>query len=215
MLGAVPGAPADPDYSTPWRPAPVRVVVGPDVVTVDLGRQAFRGTAVGSEVAQVAVQQLVHTVTAAVTWGGQTGAPAPTRVRVLVEGKAGYDAWGAVRLGEPMTRDPSAVAPNWILDPAEGRRLAAGTIRVSGVGTAFEGTLAWEVAAGKGTPAPRKVVASGVTQAGSGPKPEPFAFSVVLPPGTYTVTVFAPDMSDGESAEGPRQFPDSKTIVVV
>jgi hypothetical protein len=208
MLGGE-GAPADPDYFTPWRPASVRVLGAADVVTVDLGHEALAAPGVDRDVARAAVQQLVYTVTAAATSLHDATSGAASRVRVLVDGAEGYLAWGQVRLGAQMTRDGAAVAPIWVIEPQNGARTSPGRVRVTGVGTAFEGVLRWEARAVSG-----RVVDEGVARAGSGAAREPFDFTISLPRGRYTITVYAPDASDGESPEGPRQYPDSKVVVV-
>jgi hypothetical protein len=193
------GPPADPDYSTPWHGSPVTVQVGDHEITVNLTAAAFANPDVNAERARLAVQQLVYTVTAAT----QQSVP----VRILVDGRSGYEAWGRLRLGEPVSRDSSAVASIWVTDPQQGQRVGS-PVTVDGVGSAFEGTLAWEVTSAGG-----QVVDSGTTQGGA-QTPAPFSFTLRLPPGTYTLTVWSPDESSGESREGPRMFPDSKTFTV-
>jgi hypothetical protein len=193
------GPPADPDYSTPWHGSPATVDVGDHEITVNLTAAAFANPDVDAERARLAVQQLVYTVTAAT----QLSVP----VRILVNGRSGYEAWGLLRLGDPVSRDSSAVAPIWVTDPQQGQRVGS-PVTVDGVGSAFEGTLAWEVTSADG-----QVVDSDTTQGGA-QAPAPFRFTLRLPPGTYTLTVWSPDESSGESPEGPRMFPDSKTFTV-
>lgn len=186
--------PLDPDYSSPWRPAgDVSVTVDGQAVTVDLSADAFENTDLGSEAAEVAVQQLVYTVTAA----AQVRGP----VTVLVDGQSGFEAWGALVLDSPLRRDPAVQAQIWLDGPLQGTRVPAGRVTVSGVGTAFEGTLSWEV-----TDASGEVVDDGFTNAGANGSFAPFAFAVDLPAGDYTVSVWADDASGGESPEGPRMF---------
>lgn len=198
------GAPLDPDYANPWSPATTATVErGADGFTVNLSPDAFAGANVGSEAAAMAIQQLVHTVTAA------AGANAP--VTILVDGQPGYEAWGVLVLGEPQNRQAQidVQAPVWIDTPVEGATVPAGAVTVSGVGTAFEANLNWDVTDSAGN-----VVDSGFTMAGANGEYAPFSFDVDLEPGTYTVAVFAPDESGGESPQGPRMFEDTKTITV-
>lgn len=194
--------PLDPDYVTPWQPASrVEATTASEAITVDLSPDAFaKGT--GSEVAALAVQQLVWTATAA------AGTNVP--VTITVDGKP-YDAWGVVRLGEPMQRAPQVdvQAPTWVTSPAEGETVPAGKVTFTGTGTAFEGTFLWEV-----RDANDAVVADGFTQGGSMGTFGEFSFTATLQPGTYTVEVYQPDESGGESPEGPRMFPDTKTFTV-
>lgn len=200
MLGG--SLPKDKDFSTPWRPAPVRVERSGGVITVDLGAAAFSNRNVGSEVAALAVQQLVHTVTAV---SNSPGVP----VRVLVDGATGYEAWGVLRLGDPIARDPSVIAPVWAIEPQEGETVRAGRVTVKGAGTGFEGVLAWDV-----VDANRRVVRSGTATGGAEGRPKEFTFTVQLRPGRYTLTIYQPDESDGESPEGPRGYADTKTFTV-
>ncbi len=194
------GAPLDPDYRSAWSsPSRLEVTRDGDAVTVDVSADALASTQVGSAEAALAVQQVVWTATAA--------AQSPGPVTILVDG-APADAWGAVRLGEPMTRDAAAQAQIWIDSPNNGDALS-GTVTVSGVGTAFEATLNWDVVDSGGTS-----VADGFTMAGANGEFAGYEFTVDLPPGTYTVSVFAEDVSGGESPEGPRMHEQTRTFTV-
>lgn len=199
--------PLDPDYATPWAPASSVTVrqAGGDI-TVDLSADAFSSHQVGSEVAALAIQQLVYTATAAAS---VAGTPASS-VTITVDG-APYDAWGVITVGEPVHRAPTAdvQAPTWILSPTQGEVVPSGKVSFAGYGTAFEGTFLWEVRNGSGAP-----VANGFTNGGSMGTYGPFSFTADLPPGHYTVEVYQPDESGGESQEGPRMYPDTKDFTV-
>ena len=137
VLAAMSQAPLDPDYSTPWRqPSRLEASTEGHAITIDVSPDALASTNVGSELAQLGVQQLVWTATAA--------AQSPGPVTILVNG-APADAWGVVRLGEPMTRDADARAPLWLDTPAEGAKLPAGKITFTGQANVFEGHVAWEI----------------------------------------------------------------------
>lgn len=194
--------PQDPDYSTPWSPASrVTVTQDGEALTVDLSADAFAGSGVGSQVAERAVQQLVWTATAA----AQAGGP----VTITVDGEA-YDAWGAISLGGPMTRDNDVRGQVWIDSPTEGQTVAAGAVTVAGNSRSFEATVNWEVQDASGD-----VVADGFTMGGANETYGPFEFSTTdLAAGTYTVHVWAEDVSSGESAEGPRMFEQTRTFTV-
>lgn len=192
--------PQDPDYTTPWRqPSRLEVTQDGDAITVDVSADAFANTQVGSELAARAVQQLVWTATAA--------AQSPGPVTVLVDG-APADAWGAVHLGEPMTRDVDARAFLWLDTPAEGAQVPAGVVEFTGQADVFEGNVVWEVTDEAGNP-----VADGFTTAAMGMF-VPYSFTATLEPGTYTVSVYSPDVSDGESPEGPRMWEQTRTFTV-
>ena len=198
--------PLDPDYMTPWRPASrVRVSQKGDALTVDLSKDAFANTQVGSELADRAMQQLVYTATAAAL---KAGTPAST-VRITVDG-APFDAWGAIRLGQAMKRAPmSAVqAQTWVTSPQEGENLPVGTVTFKGFGLSFEANFVWEVRNESGA-----VVARGFTMGGTGDGTfGEFTFTAKLTAGRYSVMVSGSDGSGG--AEGPGAATDDKSFTV-
>ncbi len=130
---------------------------------------------------------------------------------ILVDGGA-YDAWGAVALGEPMTREPQidVQAQIWIDSPNEGDELPAGVVTVKGVSTAFEATVSWEL-----TTDDAEVVETGFAMGGANGTFAPYEFDTPeLAAGTYTVSVWQDDASGGESPEGPRMFEQTRTFTV-
>lgn len=192
--------PMDPDYSTPWvAPDELEVERAGSSITVDVSADAFSGS-VGSELSALALQQLVYTATAASTLDG----PAATTVTILMDGAAS-DAWGHVRVGDPLTRAPQAAVLShvWILSPAEGDELSAEKVTVSGYGASFEANFVWRV---EGPSGPLE----GFTLSDNGMGFGEFAFSVDLEPGTYTVTV----ESTSGLGEGFVPHTDSKTFTV-
>ena len=198
--------PLDPDYMNPWRPASrVKVSQKGNAITVDLSKDAFANTQVGSEVADRAVQQLVYTATAAAQ---KAGTPAST-VKITVDGAA-FDAWGVIRLGAAMQRAPMSTvqAHTWVTSPQQGEDLPAGTVTFKGFGTAFEATFVWEVRNGS-----KAVVAKGSTMGGSGDGTfGEFTFTAKLTPGSYTLEVSGTDPSGG--AEGAGAAKDDKSFTV-
>ncbi len=191
---------------TPWRPASrVSVSQRGTAITVDLSRDAFANTQVGSELASRALQQLVYTATAAAQ---NAGTPAST-VTVTVGGAA-FEAWGVIRLGEPMKRAPmtEVQAQTWVTSPQEGDDLRAGPVTFKGFGTSFEANFVWEVRNEAGA-----VVAKGFAMGGTGDGEfGEFTFSARLGAGKYSVKVSADDPSGG--AEGPGPAVDNKTFTV-
>ena len=192
-------APMDPDYSTPWvAPDELEVEREGSAITVDVSADAFTGS-VGSELSALALQQLVYTATAASTLDGS----AATTVTILQDGAAA-DAWGHVRVGDPLTRAPQAevLSHVWILSPAEGDEVDAGEVTISGYGASFEANFVWRVEGPDGTE-------EGFVLSDNGMGFGEFEFSVDLEAGTYTVTV--------ESTSGLEEFvpySDSKTFTV-
>lgn len=99
---------------------------------------------------------------------------------------------------------PSADSPpegfdqNVVLLPESGSTVPGPDVTVSGVGTAFEGNLLWRATdqdSGETT-------AEGYTTGGANGVMGPFTFSVPLEPGTYTVEVWEPAMSEDGAAPG-------------
>jgi hypothetical protein len=184
----------DPDYFSPW-PDGTEVLgyeVSGDTATVDVS--AF--PQVGAEAESLAVQQLVHTVTA--------NNNAVRSVRLLVDGEAppsGHSDWS-----EPVRRAPMVEVQGliWLLGPTEGATVSS-PVQITGFGTAFEATVSWEIRV-DGTDT---VVAEGFTMGGSMGEFAEFTDTVDLEPGTYELRAFESSAEDGR----PLHV-DSKTFTV-
>lgn len=196
--------PLDPDYQTPWRPPTrLRVTQTSSAITVDLSRDAFANTNVGSELAERAVQQLVYTATSAAHVAGHDA----STVTITVDG-ASYDAWGVVQLGSPMRRAPMLQVQGlvWVVSPQQGGVRPAGQVSFTGYGTSFEATFAWKVTGATGA-----VVAHGSAMGGTGTGGfGTFRFAARLGAGTYTVQAGTDNPSG--SALGPAT--DDKKFTV-
>lgn len=170
----------DPDYTSSW-PAGTKVIhyarTG-DTATIDVS--AF--PRVGAQAEKAAVQQVVYTVTA--------NDPTVKRVRILVNGKTPS---GHLDLSKPVARAPMADVQGWIwlLTPTQGATVAS-PVTISGFGTAFEGTISWEV-----TQHGSKV-AEGATQGGSNGEFADFTDTVTLPPGSYQIRAFEASAESGQ-----------------
>lgn len=190
--------PNNPGTYSPWQPASsVQVSRDGDALTVDISADAFGASDVSAEQAKAAVQSVVYTATAA--------AQSPGPVTILIDGAPG-NAWG-VDVGQPMRRDSDLRAPIWVLSPDHGATVS-GTPRVSGVANVYEGTVMVEALNSAGA-----VVDEGFGTAAQGEFAE-YAVDLDLPPGTYTVRVFSPDVSGGEAPGGPRLFEVTRRITV-
>ncbi|WP_369069283.1 Gmad2 immunoglobulin-like domain-containing protein [Kineococcus terrestris] len=190
------GSPADPDYASPFGPdAGASVTAADGRLVVDVAASAVSGDVETGD-ADLAVQQLVWTVTAA------AGQDVPVEVRV--DGAAGRPVFGRA-VAQTVSRAPRAEvqAPVWITGVSTA---TPGSVTVEGTGTAFEGTLLWTVTDAAGTEIARDAV-----QAGANGTWGDFSFTAALPAGDYTVTVVAPDESGGE---GAAPLPDTKTVTV-
>lgn len=193
--------PVDPDYRTLWPAgtslrAPVTASGG--VFTVDLSREALGPAALGTEAAELTVQQLVYTVQAA------AGSTDP--VLLLVEGEPVPELFGAVATAEPVRRaDPYTVRSYVQVDNPTDGAAAGRTVTVSGEAAVFEATVLWEVLRGGA------VVQNGFTTSAEGQRFAPYSFTVTLDPGEYVLRVVADDPSGGE---GPPPPSDTKAITV-
>jgi len=172
----------DPDYDSTW-PRSTGIVgysVDGETATVDVSDFPE----VGASAEDIAVQQLVYTVTANDT--------SVKRVRLLVNGKtppSGHQDWS-----EPIERSPRMDVQGliWLLGPTEGETVSS-PVQITGYGTAFEATVSWEVRR-QGSD---EVVAEGFTDAGANGEFADFSDSVELDPGTYELRAFESSAEDG------------------
>jgi spore germination protein GerM len=205
--------PLDPHYFTPWQ-SPKKLaasVSGRNYITVDVSADAFN-TGVDEPTAQLAVQQLVYTATAAAAGSGLVDGGQPISVMLLVDGRTSQLAFQRVQLGQLMQRDPSMIAPVWIIDPQEGTQLK-GSVKVFGRATLPDRQFAWQVlrhdAQGN-----RSVYVSGRVASGNSPgHVGEFTFSVNLPPGDYEVRILPADDASAPATASTSAW-DSKAVTV-
>ena len=200
------GKPLDQDYFTPWQPADkvTASISSKNVITVDIPSKAFKGS-LDAGMAHRAVQQLVYTATAAAVNAGLTTVGQESTVVVLVDGKAGYRAFGHESLEEPLRRDPSLVAPIWIIDPQESQ-VRSTSLTVTGTAASQPEGLYWRAEPVVDGRPSSDAVASGRVDFHEGPgSTREFTFSTTLAPGTYSLKVYY----KGHEAAG-----DSKRITV-
>jgi hypothetical protein len=92
----------------------------------------------------------------------------------------------------PDSPSPSTTpGPNVIAHPADGETVHGPAVQVSGVGTAFEANLVWEVT----DAATHESVSKGFTTAGANGAIGPFHFAVTLDPDDYELEIWEPDVS--------------------
>ncbi|GAB3555156.1 hypothetical protein GCM10027404_31210 [Arthrobacter tumbae] len=184
--------PLDDDYYSPWQEASaVNTSISPDnVVTIDISSDAF-AAGIDAEVAGRAVQQLVYTATAAAANSGLIASGSPSSVRLLVDGKAGYSAFGHVELSSLLRRDVGAIAPVWIINPQDSSVRSDRTVIVQGSTTTTDAALEWRVRRvdGGGVPAEDVVGGTVPVDAGTG-SVGLYEFSVALEPGTFLIEVY-------------------------
>ncbi|WP_370327473.1 GerMN domain-containing protein [Euzebya sp.] len=163
------------------------IAVADRVLTVDLSAAMAENPGAGAA-GEVAAQQAI----------AHTGAQFPTVdvVQVLVEGEAVTDLWGHADWSQPLEPDPFAVSPI-VVTQAVGE---PGQISLTGSANTFEATIEIEVTDQGGG-----LVAETFTTAtcGSGCRGDFTTTITDLAPGTYDVTLRAPDPSGGEAPDPP------------
>jgi hypothetical protein len=203
LTDAVTTSASDPDYRSPWpagTTASGRLRNG--VLVIDLRNSAgtdLHGPVPGTTpaTASLALQQVVYTADAAT----QTTAP----VRFLLDGARTDTVLGRPAFRPvPRASADKTLAQVWVIAPTNGQRVTS-PFRVTGVASAFEATLQWELMQGT------TVVRHGVTTAQQCCTMAPYAFSVHAPPGTYTLVVHDTDASGGE---GFAPWQDTKAVTV-
>jgi hypothetical protein len=200
--------PHDPDYEALWSAATdvKSVHVDDDVIEVDLTGSADY-TGVTDDVALLATQELVYTVTAALA-DSSPGGDGARAVRVLLDGEPIDKVWGNVDVSEPVERAPQVDVRQLVQinNPGEGAAVGR-SFTVDGDAAVFEATVQWQILDDAGNE-----VQGGFTTAKTCCEFSPFEFSVELEPGTYTVLVSESDPSGG--AEGRPPMSDSRTFTV-
>jgi hypothetical protein len=196
----------DPEYQSYWQAdTQLRgVEVKNDVIEVDLtGHTDY--TFVGNDIAEISVQQLVYTVTAAASVAGEDGG---LPVQILVDGNPPRQMWGQLDLSDPIGRAP--LVNVWqhvqIDNPQDGAVLGR-SVTISGVALAFEAQVNWQVFDDEGN-----VVDNGFAMTTESGTFAPFTFEVALEPGFYSVVVIESDPTGG--AEGPGPMSDTKNFSV-
>ena len=183
--------PLDQDYFTPWHPAEsvTASISSKNVITVDISSNAFKGS-LDAGMAHRAVQQLVYTATAAAVNAGLTTVGQESTVVILVDGKAGYRAFGHESLEEPLKRDPELVAPIWIIDPQESQ-VRNTSVTVSGTAVSRPEGLYWRAEpVVDGRPSAEAVATGRVSFGESVGATGEFSFDATLAPGTYSLKVY-------------------------
>ncbi|WP_299165833.1 GerMN domain-containing protein [uncultured Arthrobacter sp.] len=208
--------PLDDDYYSPWQEASsVNTSISPDnVITIDISSDSF-AAGIDAAVAGRAVQQLVYTATAAAASAGLIASGSPSSVRLLVDGKAGYNAFGHIELGSLLGRDVSAVAPVWIINPQDGTVRSDGTVIVQGSTTTAHPTLEWRVRRVDGGGVPAEDVVGGTVPVEAGSSMIGlYEFSVALEQGTFLIEVYEPAESEPGTAPAADAVVDDKLVSI-
>ncbi|MDQ1626862.1 MAG: hypothetical protein QOI54_606 [Actinomycetota bacterium] len=171
--------PEDPDYTSPWADTGLRGYTRTgDTATVELSTFV----SVPSKLERAAVQEIVYTVTA--------NDRSVKNVRLRVQGQApqGHRDWS-----QPVHRAPMVDVQGliWLLAPAQGS-VVGSPVTIDGFGTAFEGTITWEVRRAGA------VVQQGTAQGGANGQFGQFHATVTLDPGDYELSAFESSAENGE-----------------
>ncbi|BCW45724.1 GerMN domain-containing protein [Arthrobacter sp. StoSoilB5] len=182
--------PLDHDFFTPWQdPGSLATSIsGKNVITVDISRDAFNSN-LDAGMAQRAVQQLVYTATAAASSSGLINSGQQIQVVILVDGHTDFMAFGQVRLGQPMARDASLVAPLWIIDPQEDTSLPAGPVKFNGRSTDSSKPVSWQILQDNGSGEKTSLLTGQTKATGEPGQFGVFSFSATLKPGKYELRV--------------------------
>jgi immunoglobulin-like protein involved in spore germination/sporulation and spore germination protein len=174
------GKPDDPDYATPWDATTLTSYAKDGTVaTVDLSGWV----SVPRKLERAAVQEIVYTVTANDT--------SVRQVRFLVEGQTPTGT--KTDVSAPVARAPRGDVQGliWLLAPKQGAT-AGSPVSVDGFGTAFEGTINWDVRRAGA------VVAEGATQGGANGEFAEFHDTVQLDPGEYEISAYESSAENGD-----------------
>ena len=193
-------APRDDDYFTPWAPASkvTASISSKNIITVDITADAFKPS-LDAGMAHRAVQQLVYTATAAAANAGLTTAGYNTSVVVLVDGKAGYKAFGHKDLEPALERDKTLPAPIWIIGPQEQDGTET-SFTLMGTAVVLEDELAWSVEPiVNGRPETTPVKTGEIQLDAKAGETAMFEVPIDLEPGEYNLRVFHGDGANQDS----------------
>ncbi|MFP5016308.1 GerMN domain-containing protein [Paenarthrobacter ureafaciens] len=188
--------PLDHDFFTPWQdPGSLATSIsGKNVITVDISRDAFNAN-LDAGMAQRAVQQLVYTASAAASSSGLINSGQQIQVVILVDGHTDFMAFGQVKLGQPMARDASLVAPLWIIDPQEDASVPAGAVKFNGRSTDSSKPVNWQILQDNGSGTRISKLTGQAKPTGDPGQYGVFSFGATLKPGKYELRVVQVDES--------------------
>lgn len=143
LMATFNGRPLDPDYA---HHLPQIDGVGVSLaldnsITLDFPAEAF-DRRYSTELAEMLLQQIVYSATAAAAQAALGTPDEPYRVRILVDGQANQRVFSAVELADEYVRDTSAIAAVWVVDPQEGQTFGP-EIEIKGLSTSDTEALEW------------------------------------------------------------------------
>lgn len=115
-----------------------------NVITLDLPQRVFAAK-LDAGLAQRSIQQLVFTSTAAAANAGLLIDGVTPRVRILIDGVTNATVFHGYKLESEYQRDPSLMAPIWIIDPQNGSQNGNGTVSFNARSVSFTDGLYYQV----------------------------------------------------------------------
>jgi len=196
--------PFDPDYSSLWSDLEVSAssTLSGGGATIGLTSPtplASRPTGMSAGKAELAVQQLVYSATAALQRN--------ITVKFEIDDQATDTLLGVdVSGGTGRDDEATTLAAVWVTDPQDGDE-AGSTFTVEGQGTFLEANVSWQLLDPSGS-----VVKDGFATAEQCCVMSPYAFEVKnVSPGDYVLRVYSADVSGGEGNGEPE---DTKRVTV-
>lgn len=177
-----------------------------NVITLDLPQRVFTAK-LDEGLAQRSIQQLVFTSTAAAANAGLFSSAGAPRVRILVDGVSNATVFEDFQLESEYQRDPSIVAPIWIIDPQNGTEATNGKVLLNGRAASFTDGLYYQLEkatesedwAAQGEP--MRIESNELAEDGS------FSRELDLPTGNYRLTLWGQSLdSDAKIARVSSLF---------
>lgn len=131
--------------------------------------------------------------------GQTTVAPEPEETEAPSETEAPQETEAPDETEPPADTSGAVNGPNSITFPTQGETVTS-PFTATGEGTAFEATLNYRVLIAGSE---EEAVGVTYTMAGANGEVGPWSVDLALEPGAYTLQVWEPDVSDGESGSGP------------
>lgn len=191
------GTPADPDVDRVTDDGDLSVVATRTEGGVDLDLAGYR---------PVAEDEMTGLLGASLIWAAATAVGDPeAQIRFLANGEPLEVAFGFNVADPTSATEHHDVLATVVVESVGEGQVVTSPFTVSGLASAFEGTVVWRLLDGD------EVVRDGFTTAAECCTPAPYSFEVDAPPGDYVLEVGDTDPSDGE---GFPAYVDTKSVTV-
>lgn len=203
VIAAFNGRPLDPDYA---HHLPHIDNVGVSLaldnsITLDFPASAFERR-YSPELAQMLIQQIVYSATAAAAQASLGTPEDPYRLRIMVDGKPNMRVFSAVELADEYVRDTGAIASVWIIDPQQGQRMDSELV-IKGLSTSDADALVWSLyQSSEGEDSWSKIDFGSVSlEQGDSLYSQTYGLRLNLEPGLYRLQVQDPLSTTADSKE--------------